>query len=137
MKTVTIDASAAASWLFRGQRTRTADAFLEGSVDRRFVAPGIFAWEIGNQIGIRARGDGREVSRMLAHLGTLAIGIAPSPDVQAVFGSIDQALRRNLTLFDTAYPTHALELGTSLASRDGRLLHAAEAAGVDVIDLRD
>lgn len=137
MKSVTIDASAVASWLFRGQRTGTADAFLKGSVDRRFVAPGIFAWEIGNQIGIRARGDRREASRMLAHLGTFAIGIAPSPNVEAVFGTIDQALRWNLTLFDTAYLTHALELGTSLASRDRRLLHAAEAAGVDVFDLRD
>ena len=137
MKTVTIDASAAASWLFRGQRTRAADAFLKDSVDRRFVAPGVFAWEIGNQIGIRARGDRREVSRMLAHLGTIGVGIAPSPAVEAVFGSIDQALRRDLTLFDTAYLSHALELGTSLASRDRRLLHAAEAAGVDVFDLRD
>lgn len=137
MKTVTIDASAAASWLFRGQRTRAADSFLEGSVDRRFVAPGVFAWEIGNQIGIRARGDRREASRMLAHLDTFAIAIAPSPDVETVFGSIDQALRRNLTLFDTAYLTHAVMFGTSLASRDRRLLSAAEAAGVDVIDLRD
>lgn len=137
MKSVTIDASAVTSWLFRGQRTGAADAFLIGSVDRRFVAPGIFAWEIGNQIGLRARGDRREASRMLAHLATFAIEIAPPPDVEAVFGTIDQALRRNLTLFDTAYLTHALELGTSLASRDRRLLHAAEAAGVDVFDLRD
>ena len=137
MKIVTIDASAAASWLFRGQRTRAADAFLEASVDRRFVAPGVFAWEIGNQIGIRARGDRREASRMLAHLDTFEIRIAPSLEVESVFGSIDQALRRNLTLFDTAYLTHSLMLGTSLASRDWRLLGAAVAAGVDVFDLRD
>lgn len=137
MKIVTIDASAAASWLFRTQRTQAADAFLEASVDHRFVAPGVFAWEVGNQIGIRAQGDGQAAARMLARLQQLEIEIAPAPTADVVFASVDQALRRGLRLFDMAYLKHALTFGASLASRDRQLLQAAVAAGVDVFDLRD
>lgn len=137
MKTVSIDASAAASWLFPTQRTRAADQFLGLRNERRFAAPAVFAWEIGNQIAVRARGDIVQAELLLADLASLNIEIASPPDDETIFGAIGQAIRRNLTLFDTAYLNHALALGGALASRDGRLLDAARAQGVDVFDLRD
>jgi len=137
VKIVTIDASAAASWLFPSQRTRAADMFLEASADRRFAAPGVFAWEIGNQIAVRARRDEREAGRLLTQLEAFEIDISPPVGAEAVFAYIGQGLQRNLTLFDTAYLNHALALGTSLASRDRQLLDAAVKAGVEVFDLRD
>lgn len=137
MKIVSIDASAAAAWLFHTQRTEAADRFLACGDGHRYVAPTVFAWEIGNQIAVRARGSGVEAERLLRHLASFDIEIAPAPGAETVFGSIEQAIRRNLTLFDTAYLNHALTYGGALASRDGRLLDAARVAGVDVFDLRD
>ncbi len=137
MKIVSIDASAAAAWLFSTQRTEAADRFLASGEARRFVAPTVFAWEIGNQIAVRARGSGGEADRLLHHLASFEIEIAPPPHHEAVFATIGQAIRRNLTLFDIAYLSHALTHGGALASRDRRLLDAARAVGVDVFDLRD
>ena len=54
MKIVTIDASAAASWLLPSQRTLRADAFIADRVERRLIAPDVFAWEVGNLIAGRA-----------------------------------------------------------------------------------
>lgn len=136
MKIVTIDASAAASWLFPSQRTASADAFIASEAGMRLVAPAIFAWEIGNQIGVRARGDAREVALRLDQLSGFGIEIAPPVRDEAVFGSIGQAMRLSLTLFDAAYLTHALMAGTDLASRDKKLIEAAVRAGVEVFDLR-
>lgn len=136
MKIVTIDASAAASWLFPSQRTPSADSFLRTVAIAQFVAPAIFAWEIGNQIGVRARGDPREAASLLAELEAFEIEIAPPMTDDAVFASVSQALRLSLTLFDTAYLNHALTLGAGLASRDGKLIEAAVRAGVEVFDLR-
>lgn len=137
MKIVSIDASAAAAWLFHTQRTVAADHFLATSADRRLVAPMVFAWEIGNQIAVRARGSTGEADRLLLALASFNIEIAPPADSAAVFATVGQAIRRGLTLFDAAYLNHALTLGASLASRDRRLLDAARAVGVDVFDLRD
>lgn len=137
MKIVTIDASAAASWLFPAQRTQASDRFLETSANRRFVAPSVLAWEMGNQIAVRARGDEGEAHRLLTQLETFEIDIGEPLRPEGVFAYVGHAVRRNLTLFDTAYLNHALALGASLASRDKQLLGAAVKAGVDVIDLRD
>jgi predicted nucleic acid-binding protein len=137
VKTVSIDASVAAAWLFPTQRTRAADLFLGLRTERRFAAPMVFAWEVGNQIAVRSRGDIGQAEILLADLASLNIEIAPAPDDEVVLGGIGQAIRWNLTLFDSAYLNHALTLGGALASRDRRLIEAARAAGVDVFDLRD
>lgn len=137
VKIVTIDASAATSWIFPQQATATADDFLASSVDRRFAAPGVFAWEIGNLIAMKARRASLESGQWVKRLEALGIEIASSPPGEDVFGFIDAAMRHDLTLFDTAYLLHALGHGGGLASRDDQLLKAALAAGVEVFDLRD
>jgi len=136
VKIVSIDASAAAAWLFHTQRTEAADQFLSNATDHRFVAPSIFAWEIGNLIALRARGNTDETDRLVDVLASFSIEIAPPVDFATVFGLVGQAARQGLTLFDSAYLSHALEFGAGLASRDRRLLDAARAVGVDVFDLR-
>ncbi len=103
----------------------------------RLVAPAIFAWEIGNQIGVRSRGEIQGVAARLERLAAFRIEISAPVTDDAVFESIGQALRLSLTLFDTAYLNHALTSGGGLASRDGKLIEAAVRAGVEVFDLRD
>lgn len=136
-KIVTIDASAAASWLFASQRTDKSDSFLIDSAERRFSAPAILAREIGNLIGVRARGDAAQIAAMLSQLTALEIEIAEPFAAADVFGLLESARAAGLSLFDAAYLTHAEDNGAALASRDSALIEAARAAGVDVIDLRD
>ncbi|MEH6663514.1 MAG: type II toxin-antitoxin system VapC family toxin [Brevundimonas sp.] len=137
MNTVTIDASAAVSWLFPAQASGVADAFLNDSADRRLAAPGIFAWEVGNLIATRSRRAGMDPTDLCDRLEALGIEIAPAPSPEAVLETVGAAAALDLTLFDTAYLLHAMNHGGGLASRDRRLLDAARSAGVDVFDLRD
>lgn len=136
MKTVTIDASCVISWLFPEQRTAAADRLLlDGEVYRS--APDIFAWELGNFISLRA-GQGRaDPAAVREKLEQLDIRLGAARDRDATLALIPPAVSYRLSLFDTAYLLHALGHGGSLASRDGPLLDAAAAAGVDVFDLRD
>ena len=137
MKTVTIDASAAASWLFPAQTTRAADAFLIAKEPRRYAAPDVFRWEIGNLIVQRCRGDQGMLDVLIGRLVRLDIEAQPALLPEDVTALMDQARSHGLRLFDAAYLAHARAHDAALASRDGRLIGAARAAGVDVFDLRD
>lgn len=137
MKTVTIDASAAASWLFPAQATRSADAFLTDKEPRRYIAPDIFLWEVGNLIVQRSRGDQAVLDILLGRFVRLGIESQVPLSPEVVMDMMDQARSGGLRLFDAAYLAIAREHDAALASRDRRLLDAAVAAGVDVFDLRD
>lgn len=137
MKTVTIDASAAASWLLPMQRTSAADRFLEDDQPRRLIAPDIFAWEIGNLLARNARRNVEAAADYVQDLHALDIQVTAPRDSESVLGLVDFAAREGLSLFDAAYLFLCLERGAALASRDARLLDTARAAGVDVFDLRD
>lgn len=136
MKTVTIDASCVISWLFPEQRTAAADRLLlDGEVYRS--APEIFAWELGNFISIRASQGRADPTVLCEKLEQLDIRLGAPRDRDSTLALIPPAVFHRLSLFDTAYLLHALGHGGSLASRNGLLLDAAAAAGVDVFDLRD
>lgn len=137
MKTITIDASCAVSWLFPEQRTAAADRLLRDAGRYRFAAPDVFAWEIGNFIIKRSRLTGTDPNGVLERLEALDIRIAAARDPSEVLELTQAATVHGLSLFDTAYLIHALATRGGLASRDERLLAAAGAAGVDVMDMRD
>ncbi|KQS56206.1 hypothetical protein ASG17_09315 [Brevundimonas sp. Leaf363] len=137
VKTVTVDASAATSWLFPSQATKAADAFLTSREPRRLIAPSVFAWEVGNQILRRARHGRLPLSIMLQDLRILEVDILPPPSGEAVLTSIETALASGLSLFDNAYLQLCAAERAALASRDADLLHAAHLAGVETFDLRD
>lgn len=124
------------SWLFLEQRTAAADRLLL-DVEVYRSAPDIFAWELGNFISMRA-GQGRaDPKTLFGKLEQLDIRVSAARDRDATLALIAPAVLHRLSLFDTAYLLHALGHGGSLASRDGALLNAATAVGVDVFDLRD
>jgi predicted nucleic acid-binding protein len=137
MKTITIDASAAASWIFPRQATAAADAFISDDAPRQLIAPSVFCWEMGNQIVRRARRFGESPSVLLEDLSVLGVQIAAPPVSEEVLDGVATALGQGLSLLDSAYLQLSLSRNAALASRDARLLDAARAAGVDVFDLRD
>ncbi|MBX3483447.1 type II toxin-antitoxin system VapC family toxin [Phenylobacterium sp.] len=139
MTGVVVDASAALAWILRSQSTPASAAFVAGRGERRFVAPYIFHWEVGNVLtGLRRRGvlsDGAHEQAML-DLDALRFEFEEplTPDHIRLLGPL--ALAWRLTLFDTAYVALALEREFPLASRDDRLLAAGASAGIRCIDLR-
>lgn len=136
MKTVTVDASCAISWLFAEQRTDAADRLLLDEQVYR-TAPDVFLWEIGNFMSLRVSRGRSELDPLRERLDQLDIRVTSPRDSEATLALIAPSVVHGLSLFDTAYLLHALGNGGALASRDVALLEACRAAGVDVIDLRD
>lgn len=135
MKTVTIDASAAAAWILPRQRTSSADEYLTGGVSLDLIAPDIFYWEIGNLIARRTAGEfERRAAMTVLHELQIVTAAPKTPD--DVMSSVGPAVERRLSLFDNAYLQLSLERSASLATRDGRMIEVAQALGIEVFDLR-
>lgn len=136
-KIVTIDASAAISWLVPAQSTQRAEALLAGAQAMVLTAPDIFAWEVGNLIMSRGRRGQIDIPASLASLELMGIRIAPPRPANAVFALTAMSAATGLSLFDAAYLDEALQTGSALASRDLKLLQTATRHGVECLDLND
>jgi len=138
MKILIVDASAAASWLLASQATRPALDLLDRLDAWRLAAPYVFDWEIGNLLVRQARRDpGFDLADALARLDEFEIEAAPAPDRNSINRLARLGAAKRLSLFDISHLYLALGLDGALACRDGHLLAAARAAGVDVFGLRD
>lgn len=137
MKTLVIDASAAASWLLASQATRPALGLLDQLDAWRLVAPYIFDWEVGNLLVRQARREAAfDLPEAFAQLAAFEIDTAPAPDRDGINRLASIGAAKGLSLFDASYLYLALGTDGALASRDGSLLAVALSAGVDVFDLR-
>lgn len=137
MKTLVVDASAAASWLLASQATRPALELIDQLDAWRLVAPYVFDWEVGNLLVRRARREATfDLPEAFAQLAAFEIDTAPAPDRDGINRLANIGAAKGLSLFDASYLYLALGLDAALASRDGPLLAVALAAGVDVFDLR-
>ena len=131
MKTLVVDASAAASWLLASQSTAPARRLLAALDDYELIAPDVFQWEIGNLLVRQSRRDaGFDLSQAFARLDEYEIGLAPVMSAAEVRRMAFLAQGRGLSLFDAAYLWLTLE-------RDADLLNAVADAGQDVLDLRE
>ena len=138
MKTLVVDASAAASWLLASQSTAPARRLLAALADYELIAPDVFQWEIGNLLVRQSRRDaGFDLSQAFARLDEYEIGLAPVMSAAEVRRMAFLAQGRGLSLFDAAYLWLTLERDAGLASRDADLLNAVADAGQDVLDLRE
>jgi len=138
MKTLVVDASAAASWLLASQSTAPARRLLAALDDYELIAPDVFQWEVANLLVRQARRDaGFDLSEAFVRLDEYEIGLAPALSAPEVGRIALLAQGRGLSLFDAAYLWLTLERDAGLASRDADLLKAAAAAGQDVVDLRE
>ncbi|MDI1326837.1 MAG: PIN domain-containing protein [Brevundimonas sp.] len=138
MTKLIVDASAAAAWLLASQATRPALDLLD-SLDRfEPVAPHVFQWEIGNLLVRQTRREpGFDLPEALTLLDACGIATAPPFNRDDLRLLSLLAAARGLSLFDASYLWLAMAIDGALASRDASLISAANAAGVDVFDLRD
>jgi predicted nucleic acid-binding protein len=135
---VVIDASVAAAWYLRSQATASATALYRRGESEQFFAPIHFAVEmrnvllLGERRGTLAPG---ETNVLMTKLGVL-VDIERGDAAVEADGALEIARQTGLKLYDAIYLAKALRDGMSLASRDGQLLTAAMAVGVDVFDAR-
>ena len=136
MTALVLDASAALAWLLPSQATMAADRLLARADEYDFIAPDVFRWEVANVLMVKARGHSLAADEAFGQLDALEIVFDQPLAEGEVRQLVDVAIANGLSLFDAAYLALAIERDAALASRDGPLLAAGIAAGVDVFDLR-
>lgn len=138
MNDVVLDASAALGLLLPSQATGAGAAFLLAAEAERFIAPYVFAWEVGNVlVRLRLRGllAGEAYHEAFDHLSALEVAMSPAPTPDAVVALGDLAAAEGIRLFDAAYLALAVDRRCPLASRDALLLEVARRY-VPTYDLR-
>jgi predicted nucleic acid-binding protein len=130
LTSIVVDASIAASWLFkdeRGERSATALTALENAVG---LVPQLWHYEMRNLMLTAAR-RGRlspmEAAMRVRGLADLPLETDGTPDLQATF---DLSVKHDLTFYDGLYLELAYRRRAALATMDRRLLAAAQAEGV-------
>jgi predicted nucleic acid-binding protein len=133
-----IDASIAAKWLLRDERSKAADALLETVGREGALVPGSFTFEIENILLVaerRKRIDASQVREALDLLATLEIAVEPAT-APARERRVELARRHALTSYDAAYLELAAHGRLTLYTADERLAGAARAEDVASVLVR-
>lgn len=129
-----LDASMTLTWCFEDEATSQTDAVLDRLAEDSAVAPSLWEREVVNVLLLAER-HGRitesQTARFVALLSQLPIHINPAdPDMGAVLAA---GRHHGLTAYDAAYLVLAEREGIPLATVDGKLRMAAQAAGVPLV----
>ena len=129
-----LDASVALAWCFEDEATAETDAVLEQLAEDSAVAPSLWELEVINVLLLaerRGRITESQTARFVALLTQLPILIdSAGADMASVLGAGRQ---HGLTAYDAVYLVLAEREGIPLATMDGKLRVAAQAAGVLVL----
>ena len=140
MSDFVVDASAALSWTLRSQSSLASEAFIRARASSDlFLAPDIFAWEVGNVLlALHRRGSlsDRAYADALFNFEVLRIERSPAATNAEISKVAILAKEIGLSLFDAAYLALAEDRDCMLVSRDERLLDVATARRVSCVDLR-
>ena len=128
-----VDTSVTMAWCFEDEATADTESVLDRLQDEEAVVPTLWQLEVTNVLLAaerRRRLTEAQSTRFLDLLTQLRIRVDMSPiDMKAV-----QAIgrRHQLSAYDAAYLLLAERIAAPLATRDGKLIAAARAAGVDL-----
>ena len=132
-----LDASVALSWIFEDEASPYAEVVIEALKSTSAVVPLVWPLEIDNAIlaAIRRRRiEEADAFRYLTVLDTLALEI----DLEVARETLGQrilglGLTHGLSAYDASYLEVAMRRGLPLATQDERLMRAASAAGIDLL----
>ena len=129
-----LDASVALAWCFEDEATAETDAVLEQLAEDSAVAPSLWELEVINVLLLaerRGRITESQTARFVALLTQLPILIdSAGVDMASVLAA---GRHHGLTAYGAAYLVLAEREGIPLATIDGKLRVAAQAAGVPVL----
>lgn len=136
-----VDASITLSWCFEDESSPSADAVLARLERGRAVAPSVWTLEVSNAIRSaqrRGRLAEAETPALVSLLLALPIDVDDTLSLDDATGRVLQLARSfDLSTYDAAYLDLALRRGLAIASVDERLVAAAKAAGVTVLESSD
>jgi predicted nucleic acid-binding protein len=132
-----LDASVALSWFFDDEFSPYSSAIAEIMPRSQAVVPIIWPLEMANGFLTafrRGRLQETKVAALIGALGRLRIdvdnGIAPESLAQA---TLTLGIAHRVSAYDASYLEVAMRRGLPLATQDERLMRAASAAGVDLL----
>src|SRR5882757_5526935 len=103
---------------------------------KRLHAPSLWTWEILNATGVairRRRISADRAKEFIEQLATLNFKIDGPPRIADFSRLHSLAAAHQLTAYDVAYLELAERLSLPLATRDGDLMRAASAEGVQIL----
>ena len=132
-----LDASVALSIIFEDEFSSYSDAVAEVMKRGRAVVPIIWPLEIANAILTavrRGRIPGADAPLLIGTMDRLPVdidrGIAPEFLARA---TLSLGIAHRVSAYDASYLELAMRRGLSLATQDERLLRAAAAAGIGIL----
>ena len=132
---VVLDSSAALSWHFEDEQTKSMLGLLQRVVESGAVVPSLWRYEVANGLQVavrRKRIDAAYRDRALANLAALDIACDAESETHAWSATVRLAERHGLTVYDAAYLELAQRRWLALATLDLTLARAAEAEGIEV-----
>ena len=123
------DASVGIAWAVQSQSSLETDRLLEDiEAARPFVVPALWALEVANSL-LMQKNRRRITADEHLNARQMLQGLAPEVDVEgsalALNRVSDLAESQSLTVYDAIYLELAIRRGLPLATRDGKLKHAA------------
>lgn len=129
-----VDNSVVVGWHFTGQKTPYTEAVFDLLARDMAHAPALWPLEFSNVVRKAllskriSEARAREIMMFQASLPLAVDGVIPIPAE-----NMNLALRYGLSSYDAAYLDLALRLRLPIATLDGALRDAAEAAGIGVV----
>jgi predicted nucleic acid-binding protein len=129
-----LDASVTLAWFFEDELSPQTESVLDRLAEDHAVVPAVWELEVANALLVSER-RGRLTEFQTAHfvelLSTLPINVDLTPPPMTATLAVGR--RHGLSSYDAAYLIQAERDGIALATRDGGLRAAAEAAGVPLL----
>ncbi len=131
-----LDCSIAAAWCFEDEASEATDSLLERVRDHGAVVPSLWLLEITNvllQAERRNRITTSGATTRLELLRILPISVEHTSQNEIFNSVITLARVEGLTSYDAAYLELAIRQGLPLATRDKKLVQAANNANIEVL----
>ncbi len=134
------DASVSVSWVARAQATETTDRLSDQMLGGASLhIPALWLFEVSNVLLTllrRGKLTPEEYQQGRSAMADVECSLDREAELQAFTVTADFAARFGLTVYDAAYLELAHRLQLPLATRDVKLLAAAESLGLQAIDAR-
>lgn len=134
MRLCVVDCSFAMSWVFEDERSEVADQLAQRLSERDAIVVPSVLWSLDVRNALRNAVRRGRLTAVEAEQGRQLLAQLPRVTVACPAGlgdTIDRLMRaHDLTSYDAAYLTIAMEFALPLATTDATLAAAAGAAGV-------
>lgn len=131
-----VDCSTTMAWVFPDEATEVTDRLLQSLVEEQAFAPALWPVDVANAFLVairRGRVEAGEWPWIRHVLEMLPIAIDPISGPRVWSPVVETASTNGISIHDAMYVELAQRMRLPLATLDGELAQAAEAAGVEVL----